>query len=180
MRYLVSAMPKILEALPDSKLVICGEGEEKPSIESQIKGLGLEGSITFYGTVNLDTLAMLYATSSVFVLPSINRLEAFGIVQLEAMACYTPVVASDIPGVNSVMDIGKSGLLTPIQNPDAIASAVIKILKDPELLKSMGARGRHLVETKYDWPIISKEVELVYQKAISKKKASLAGQGRGK
>jgi len=182
-KYLVSAMPKILEAHPDAKLIICGEGEEKPSIESQIKGLGLEGSITFYGTVNLDTLAMLYATSSVFVLPSINRLEAFGIVQLEAMACYTPVVASDIPGVNSVMDIGKSGLLTPIQNPDAIAAAVIKILKDPELLKSMGARGRHLVETKYDWPIISKEVELVYKKAIAKKKASLAGgsgQSRGK
>jgi glycosyltransferase involved in cell wall biosynthesis len=163
-------MPKILEAHPDAKLVICGEGEEKPSIVGQIKELGLENAITFYGTVNLDTLSNLYASSSVFVLPSINRLEAFGIVQLEAMACYTPVVASDIPGVNSVMDIGKSGLLTPKEDPKAIADAVIKILNDPELVKSMGARGRHLVETKYDWPIISKEVEAVYRKAIAKKK----------
>ncbi len=168
--FLVAAMPKILSAHPDAKLIICGEGEEKPSIVNQIKSLGLENAITFYGTVDLDTLSGLYSTSSVFVLPSINRLEAFGIVQLEAMACYTPVVASDIPGVNSVMDIGKSGLLTPKENPEAIADAVIKILSNPELVKSMGARGRQLVETKYDWPIISKEVEAVYKKAIAKKK----------
>lgn len=168
--YLVSAMPKILAKHPDAKLVICGEGEEKPSIVNLIKKLGLEGSVTFYGTVNLDTLASLYAASSVFVLPSINRLEAFGIVQLEAMACHTPVIASDIPGVNSVMDVGKSGLLVPKQDPQAIADAVIKILSDPELIRSMGQRGRQLVETKYDWPIISKEIEKVYQKAIAKKK----------
>jgi len=173
--YLVEAMPKILAAHPDAKLVICGEGEEKASIVSLIKKLGLEGSITFYGTVNLDTLSALYTTSSVFVLPSINRLEAFGIVQLEAMACYTPVVASDIPGVNSVMDIGKSGLLVPKQKPDAISDAVNKILSSPELIKSMGARGRHLVETKYDWPIISKEIEGVYRKAIAKKKGLPTG-----
>jgi len=169
-KYLVSAMPKILAAHPDAKLIICGEGEEKPSIVNQIKSLGLEGNITFYGTVNLDTLSSLYATSSVFVLPSINRLEAFGIVQLEAMACYTPVVAADIPGVNSVMDIGKSGLLVPKQNPDAIADSVIKIIGNPEMIRQMGARGRELVETKYDWPIISKEIEAVYRKAIAKKK----------
>lgn len=169
-KYLVAAMPKILAAHPDAKLVICGEGEEKPSIVNQIKSLGLENAVTFYGTVNLDTLSSLYATSSVFVLPSINRLEAFGIVQLEAMACYTPVVAADIPGVNSVMDIGKSGLLVPKQNPGAISDAVIKILSNPELIKSMGARGRQLVETRYDWPIISKEIEAVYKKAIAKKK----------
>lgn len=169
-KYLVSAMPKILSSHPDAKLVICGEGEEKPSIVNQIKSLGLEGNITFYGTVDLDTLSRLYATSSVFVLPSINRLEAFGIVQLEAMACYTPVVASDIPGVNSVMDIGKSGLLVPKEDPDSIADAVIKIIGNPETIRQMGARGRQLVETKYDWPIISKEVEAVYKKAIAKKK----------
>jgi len=173
--FLVAAMPKILAAHPDAKLVICGEGEEKPSIVSQIKKLGLESSITFYGTVNMDTLASLYSTSSVFVLPSINRLEAFGIVQLEAMACHTPVVAADIPGVNSVMDIGKSGLLVPKQKPDAIADAVIKIIGNPELIASMGKRGRELVETKYDWPIISKEVEAVYRKAIAKKKGLPAG-----
>jgi len=169
-KYLVAAMPKILSAHPDAKLIICGEGEEKPSIVNQIKNLNLEGSVTFYGTVNLDTLSKLYTTSSVFVLPSINRLEAFGIVQLEAMACYTPVVASDIPGVNSVMDIGKSGLLVPKQNPEAISDAVIKILSDPNMISQMGARGRELVETRYDWPIISKEVEAVYKKAIAKKK----------
>jgi glycosyltransferase involved in cell wall biosynthesis len=173
--YLVAAMPKILEKQPDAKLIICGEGEEKSSIVNQIKELGLENAITFYGTVDLANLAKLYATSSVFVLPSINRLEAFGIVQLEAMACYTPVVAADIPGVNSVMDIGKSGLLVPKQDPDAISSAVLKIISDPNMVKSMGARGRELVETKYDWPIISKEIEAVYKKAIAKKKAVPTG-----
>jgi glycosyltransferase involved in cell wall biosynthesis len=68
------------------------------------------------------------------------------------------------------MDIGKSGLLVPKQDPDAIANAVNKIIGNPELIRQMGARGRELVETKYDWPIISKEIEAVYRKAIAKKK----------
>ncbi|MEK7376927.1 MAG: glycosyltransferase family 4 protein [Candidatus Margulisiibacteriota bacterium] len=109
--YLVRAIPLVLKAVPDAKYVLIGEGEEKPHIEEFIDKVGVRSHIEFRGKVNLDEMVDLYSTSAMYVFPSINRLEAFGIVQLEAMSCSTPVIASNIPGVNNVMEAGKSGLL---------------------------------------------------------------------
>jgi len=179
--FLIQAMPKILQKHPGARLIICGEGEEKKSLVNHIKKLGLESYVTFYGVIDLDTLVKLYAESNVFVLPSINALEAFGIVQLEAMACSTPIVASDIRGVNNVA--GKGGMVVPKENPDMLADAVIKVLGDNELAREMGREGRKLIETKYIWPSIVKQIEAVYKKAIDKNNARIAkkaGGARGK
>jgi glycosyltransferase involved in cell wall biosynthesis len=88
------------------------------------------------------------------------------------MANYTAVVASDIPGPNSVMEPGKSGLLVPKQNPEALADALCQILADTEKAKAMGKRGRELVETKYNWNIIGKQVVALYEEALEKKNKS--------
>jgi len=167
--YLVRAMPMILNRFPDAKLIICGDGEEKSHILDLVTQFGIGPSITFLGTATFDKLVELYYTSLVYVFPSINRLEAFGIVQLEAMANYTAVVASDIPGPNAVMEPGKSGLLVPKQNPEAIADAVNSLLADPEKAKAMGRRGRELVETKYNWKNIVKQVISIYEEVLAKK-----------
>ncbi|MFA5104100.1 MAG: glycosyltransferase family 4 protein [Candidatus Margulisiibacteriota bacterium] len=167
--YLVHAIPLVLKEVPDAKFVICGEGEEKPHVEAYIDQVGVRGHIEFLGKVNLDEMVKLYSTCAMFVFPSINRLEAFGIVQLESMACYTPVIASNIPGVNNVMDVGKSGLLVEPRDSEALASAIIKILKDPELARSMGARGRQLVEEKYNWNAIGDRIEAVYRSVRERK-----------
>jgi glycosyltransferase involved in cell wall biosynthesis len=168
--YLVKAMPRVLEKFPDTKLIICGDGEEKAHILDLITQFGIGPAITFLGTATFDKLVELYYTSIAYIFPSINRLEAFGIVQLEAMANYTAVVASDIPGPNAVMESGKSGLLVPKQDPEALANAIISILADPEKAKAMGRRGRELVETKYNWKTIVKQVEAIYQEVLAKKK----------
>lgn len=168
--YLVKAMPQILGRFPDAKLVICGDGEEKGHIVDLVNKFCIGHAVTFLGTATFDKLVELYYTSIVYVFPSINRLEAFGIVQLEAMANYTAVVASDIPGPNAVMEPGKSGLLVPKQNPDAIAEAVCQLLVDPEKAKAMGRRGRELVESKYNWKVIVKQVLALYEEALAKKK----------
>lgn len=167
--YLVKAMPKILSRFPDAKLIICGDGEEKKHINDLVANFGIGGSIEFLPTATFDKLVTLYYTSLVYVFPSINRLEAFGIVQLEAMSNYTAVVASDIPGPNEVMEPGKSGFLVPKQNPDALAEAICQLLADPEKAKAMGRRGRELVETKYSWKTIAKQVLEVYAEAKARK-----------
>ncbi len=169
--YLVHAIPLVLKEVPDAKFVICGEGEEKPHVESYIDRVGVRDHIEFRGKVNIDEMVELYSTSAMFVFPSINRLEAFGIVQLEAMSCYTPVVASNIPGVNNVMDEGKNGLLVEPRDPQALAGAIVKILKDPGLAKSMGTHGRRLVEEKYNWKAIGDRIEAVYRAVLERKKA---------
>lgn len=168
--YLVKAMPKVLEKFPDAKLIICGDGEEKAHILDLVTQFGIGPSITFLGTATFEKLVELYYTSIAYIFPSINRLEAFGIVQLEAMANYTAVIASDIPGPNAVMEPGKSGLLVPKQNPEALAGAIIELLSDPEKAKAMGRRGRELVETKYNWKTIVQQVTGLYQEVLAKKK----------
>jgi len=168
--YLVQAMPKILAKFPDTKLVICGDGEEKQHILDIIGALNISKSIEWLGTATFDKLVELYYTSLIYVFPSINRLEAFGIVQLEAMANYTAVVASDIPGPNSVMDAGKSGILVPKMDSDAIANAVNSLLGDPQKALAMGKEGRRLVEEKYDWAVIGDKIINIYKDALAKKR----------
>ena len=170
--YLVKAMPAILEKFSDTKFIICGEGDEKGYILSLIRKYGIEKSIEMFGVVDFAKLVELFYTSLIYVFPSINRLEAFGIVQLEAMSNYTAVVASDIPGPNAVMDVGKTGFLVPKQNPQAIADAVISLLSDPQRAIEMGKAGRKLVETKYDWKAIAEQVVDLYQEALAKKKGA--------
>jgi len=168
--YTVKAMPKILAKFPDTKLVICGDGEEKAYINGIIDQLGVRSSIEILGTATFDKLVELYYKSLVYVFPSINRLEAFGIVQLEAMANCTAVVCTDIPGPNAVMDPGKTGLIIPKQDPAAIANAVISLLSDPQKAIEMGKAGRRLVEQKYEWKTIAGQVESLYKEALAKKK----------
>ncbi|KPJ69869.1 hypothetical protein AMJ44_02055 [candidate division WOR-1 bacterium DG_54_3] len=170
--YLVKAMPRILEKFPETKLIICGEGDEKKYILSLIKKYGLEKSIEMFGVVDFAKLTELFYTSLIYVFPSINRLEAFGIVQLEAMSNYTAIVASDIPGPNEVMDVGRTGVLVPKQDPPAIADAVISLLADPKKAIEMGKAGRKLVETKYDWKVIAEQVVNLYHEALAKKKGA--------
>lgn len=170
--YMVKAMPMILKKFPDTKLVICGDGEEKAHINSLIDKFGIRKSIEMYGIVKFDQLVELFYKSLVYVFPSINRLEAFGIVQLESFANYTPVIASDIPGPNAVMDVGKTGMLVPKQNPQAIADAVNELLANPQKAIEMGKAGRKLVETKYDWKVIAEQVVALYKEGMAKKKGA--------
>ena len=167
--YMVKAMPKMLAKFPDLKLVICGDGEEKAHINALIDKFGIRKSIEIYGIVTFDKLVELFYKSLVYVFPSINRLEAFGIVQLEAFVNCTTVVASDIPGPNAVMDVGTTGLLVPKQDPDAIADAVMPLLANPQKAIEMGKAGRKLVETKYDWKRIVEQVVGLYKEGLAKK-----------
>jgi len=169
--YLIRALNIVVRKYPDTQLLISGEGEEKPHLLALIKELELEKAVKWEGNLNFEKLVELYSNALVYVLPSINRLEAFGIVQLEAMACRTAVIASDIPGVNSVMEPGLSGLLVPKMNPEALAEALMKLLSNPQLAIEMGKAGRALVEKKYVWPIIADKVLEVYEKAIAKRAA---------
>src|SRR3989339_771300 len=168
--YLVKAMPKILEKFPKTKLVICGDGEEKGHILDLVTQFNIGQSVTFLGTATFEKLVELYYTSLAYIFPSINRLEAFGIVQLEAMANYTAVIASDIPGPNAVMTPFETGILVPKQDPSSLAKAIKDILADPKKAIEMGKKGRALVEKKYDWSVICDQVIDIYNQVLLKKK----------
>ncbi len=103
-----------------------------------------------------------YAAADLFVLPSISRLEAFGIAALEAMASGKPVVVSDVPGIREVIDDGVEGLLADPINPEDVAERMRELLQDPEARRRMGSRGRRKVEERFSVERVVDRLEAFY------------------
>lgn len=165
--YLIRAMPQVLREIPEAKLVVIGEGEELRNLTNLARKLDLKNKVEFRGFVKFKELVKSYLEASVLVLPSFTRLENFGIVLLEAMACKTPVVASDILGVRENIHNGNSngnGLLFPPKDVDKLADSIIRILSDEKKVRRMGEAGRKLVKEKYDWKMIAEQVSKLYDK----------------
>jgi glycosyltransferase involved in cell wall biosynthesis len=158
--YLIKAAKIVLKQHEDATFLIVGDGEERQRLKTLAKGY--ENSIKFCGHISRRSLIHLYKSSAVLVLPSFTRLEAFGVVLLEAMACETPVIASQIPGVLDV--IGDGGFLVKPCSSQSIAAAIQNIFENPANARRMGKKGRQLVEQKYDWQIVAQQVQGVYSK----------------
>jgi rhamnosyl/mannosyltransferase len=136
-RYLVRAMREV-----DATLVIAGDGPERASLERAAREDGVEGRVHFAGAV--PDLAPWYHAADVFAFPSVARSEAFGLVQLEAMACGLPVVNTALDtGVPFVSQHGVTGLTVPPADPAALAAALRRLLDDPALREAYGRAGAH-------------------------------------
>ena len=115
-------------------------------------------------------MIQFYSQAAVFCCPSVY--EPFGIINLEAMACETAVVASAVGGILEVVEDGKTGLLVPPARPDALAEALTRVLGDPALARTMGRAGRTRVEDKFSWTSVAARTQAVYADAIDEFKRS--------
>lgn len=161
---------RLLEAFaridqPDAYLLIVGDGELQPALVAQSESLGIGSRTVFAGKVANRETPPYYATADLVALPTAPP-ESFGMVLIEAMACGTPVVTSDIPGVRSVVSAGQDGLLTPVGDIDALALRLGELLADPARRRAMGLAGRAKVERMYSWPAIIDRLEQVYADAL--------------
>lgn len=156
---LLRAMPRIHDAT-GACLTLVGDGPENARLRSLAAQLGIPARFT--GRVAPDTLAALYGTHAVTVLPSANSQEAFGIALLESMATGTPVVASDLPGVREIA--GLAGLTATARDPDALADAVVDALHAPRAFGSP-REIRARVADAYAWPHVVERLEAVYHRA---------------
>ena len=162
---LLKAMLKILKNIPDAKLVFVGSGGMGEELKRLSKKLGIVKYVKFAGFVG-DVLkkALYYKSADVFVLPSIG-LESFGIVNLEAMACGVPIVASKIGGVPDVVKDGENGLLVPPRDSEALANGIIHLLENKDVREKMGKNGREKVK-EYSWERIAAETEAIYKEVV--------------
>lgn len=155
----------ILDALallrPPTRLLIVGTGPRRAALEARIRRHGLEQRVTFAGNVSEEELPLYYAAADCCVLPSVARLEAFGIVGLEAMACGKPVILSDIPGVREVIEDGREGFVCPPLDPEAWAGAIEKLTDYPVRARRMGQRGCQRVMDHFSWERVAPQVERV-------------------
>jgi rhamnosyl/mannosyltransferase len=122
----------------------------KAAWEQLAANLGLSDRVDFRGEVDQPTLTALYHACDVLVLPSVTRAEAFGMVQLEAMACGKPVISTLLPsGVPWVNRHGETGLVVEPGDDLALRSALQTLLSDPVLRNEMGERGRARVLSEF-------------------------------
>lgn len=146
---------------------MAGEGSSLESMERLATTLGVQDRVRFLGRVSEDNLPKVYAACDVFVLPSVSRLEAFGIVALEAMATGKPVVVADIPGVREVIEDGREGILADPMNPQDLARKIERLLADPDLRAEMGRRGREKVLAMFTTETVTDQVLRVYQDVLA-------------
>ena len=150
-------------------LVIIGphsNDEYSKEVISQIKAENKKGkhNITYLGFVNLDDLVKWLQKASIFVCPSLS--ESFGIVNVEAMSCGTPVIASDIEGIRDIIESGKNGILAPPNDPIKLAEAIQYLLENEDIRIKFGKEGRKKVERKFSWDVIAKRLCKIYKELI--------------
>jgi phosphatidylinositol alpha-mannosyltransferase len=158
----LAAFAKVVTEVPDAVLIVAGEGRDREAL-----GLltdGVRARVDMRGAVSHDDVPTYHAASEVFVSPAVGQ-ESFGMVLVEAMAAGSPVVATDIPGYREVVTDGVDGLLVPPRDPEALAAALVRVLRDPGLAARL-ARGGRARARAFDWPVVVDRLEKLYGRAI--------------
>jgi glycosyltransferase involved in cell wall biosynthesis len=156
----------LLRALAGSRTraVIVGDGPRRSAWQRLAAELGFDDRVTFPGDVADGELRRLMQTCALFVLPSVTRAEAFGDVQLEAMAAARAVVSTDVPsGVSWVNQHGRTGLVVPAGDAAALRAAIDELMGDPARRASLGAAGRARVEEEFTLERLRQRLRLLYE-----------------
>ncbi|GAB4529281.1 MAG: glycosyltransferase [Anaerolineae bacterium] len=169
---LMRAMKQVISQYPELREDLCvtiigGDPDPVSELEQtefeRLKRLraelGIGDLVTFLGAKDQDTLVYYYSAAEMVVMPS--HYESFGMVALEAMACGTPVIGSDVGGLSFSIEDGFNGFLVPGQDPDALASKIALLLRHPALRDHLGEQAIRWAE-RYAWPHIADEILDVY------------------
>ena len=202
---LLEAWPRVRASVPEAHLLIVGEGSQREILEAQARQLGLltptdctastptpaaastpavmqrlasdsaahdgHASLTFTG--RRDDVPAVTAALDVAVLPSYR--EAQGLSILEAMALGRPVIASAVGGIPEMIEHGRTGLLVPPRDPDALANAIIRMLQDHPYADTLGKAGRDLVEERFCAELMVRAIETIYDEAVAEERRLAAG-----
>jgi glycosyltransferase involved in cell wall biosynthesis len=166
-RELILAFHKIADSFPDARLVIVGGGEQYAELQALIVNLEMEKRITMAGQAGHDQIPRYLQSFDLFVVPSLTDRESFGVAAVEASACGLPVIASRVGGLPEVVLDGRTGLLVPPGDIDALAAAMARLLSEPELRARMGQAGRQFVLGHYRWADNASLMEQLYEEAAN-------------
>ncbi len=161
--HLIKAFQCLSETMPDLCLIIVGVGPYEDELRDMSKGY--ENKIEFCGKVPNDRLWEYYDLCDIFVMPTL-AFEGLPLTLLEAMACAKPVIASDTGGISSVISDDADGILIRKGNEKGIASALERVLKDPEFANRLGMSARKKVEESFSLKGMAKKTVEVYESVI--------------
>lgn len=159
---LLKALALIKNNIKDVKLVFAGRGEMQEELTELAVELGIKNDVIFTGFINDELKPLYYKAADIFCLPSITMAEAFGIVNLEAMASGIPVISSKLGGIPDVVSDKETGLLVKPKDSKALADAVIFLLENEDIARKMGNNGKRKVR-EYSWGKIAEKTEEIYE-----------------
>ncbi|MGB8646554.1 MAG: glycosyltransferase family 4 protein [Anaerolineae bacterium] len=167
--FLVQAMREVLLTAPHARLVIAGDGDLRQELAQHAASLGLNGNVTFTGSVSHQAIAALYAAADIFVVPSVHdeagNVDGLPNVTLEAMAAGKPVIASRVAGLPQVVQEGVNGLLVEEKDVPALAQAILTLASDPALRQRMGAASRVQIRESLNWDNVAAKFVKMYERA---------------
>ncbi|WP_052336740.1 glycosyltransferase family 4 protein [Nocardioides alkalitolerans] len=170
-RYLVEAVPMLLERFPDLVVVVVGEGHLREVLEERARTLGVAHAVRFPG--HRTDARDLLAAADVFVLPS--RHEGMPLAVLEAMDASLPVVGTRVIGTSEAVDDGVTGRLVAPQDPTALAGAIDGLLGDPALRRRMATAGKRRHEELFTATRMARDTAEVYDEALAPKRTTGGG-----
>jgi len=161
--YLVRAVPAVLEAHPDTRFLIVGDGLERPRLEAMARELGVSSAVEFAGYQ--PEPAPLIERMDVVVVPSIY--DPFPLVTLEAMILSRPVVGAAVGGIPEQVEDGRTGILVPPRDAGSIASALIRLISQPRAAAAMGGAGRDSAKARFSPEVISGQFAALYRELLA-------------
>jgi phosphatidylinositol alpha-mannosyltransferase len=156
---LMKALPTILAAVPDARLLVAGRGDEAEAVAEL--PADLRSRVEFLGMVSDEDKARLLRSVDLYVAPNTGG-ESFGIILVEAMSAGAPVLASDLDAFAQVLDQGEAGELFTNEDADALAAAAVRLLGDPARLAELRERGARHVR-RFDWSTVGADILAVYE-----------------
>ena len=167
-RYLIDAAPLVIREIPDARFVIVGQGELESALRKQIRNHRLERHVILAG-FRPDVLS-LHKGFDVFVMSSVT--EGLGTSLLDAMASARPVVATRAGGIPEVVEDGETGLLVPPRNPQALADAIVRLLRDEPQRQRMAAAGLARVSAHFSADRMVQQTLDVYARLDDRRRAA--------
>jgi glycosyltransferase involved in cell wall biosynthesis len=155
----VRTMARVVNQMPHARLVLVGDGPERPAIEAQVRELNLADKVRLLGT-RADVARLLHAADS-FLLTSTS--EGIPLTVIEAMAVGLPVVATDVGGLREVVDDGATGFLAPAKDDAALAGHILRLAADADLRRRMGLAGRERAKQNFDEPRMAEDYGRLYR-----------------
>ncbi|MBI5794310.1 glycosyltransferase family 4 protein [Candidatus Uhrbacteria bacterium] len=169
--HVFKGLPVLLDALAslagrDWHLVVVGDGALKETYREKARVAGLGDRVTFALNASVEDLPRSYRMADIHLFPSTTRAESFGLVALEAAASGIPSIASDLPGVRTVVRDGDTGLLVPPGDVVALKDAIMTLLEQPDLSKRLGLSARVNAESVYRWDPLIDRLEATYDSVL--------------
>jgi len=143
-QHMIAAMPRILQSVPQSRLIVVGDGNYRPSLERLVRARHLENHIIFAGSVEFASLPDYFRLADIFVNPTVQQ-NGYDLTMVEAMACEKTVISSHIGSTPTLIEHNREGILFPPANSNLLARSVVELLQDPDRRVLMGRQGRKKV-----------------------------------